>query len=160
MTTLSPSQAPARGWLSLTIFLALVIGVGALIGTQTRPGDWYAALQKPWFNPPNWVFAPVWFVLYAMIAGAGWRVWTTNARSVPMALWVVQIVLNWAWSPAWFGLEQPWLAFAIIAALWLTIVAFLWTTRRLDRVAMWLFVPYFLWVSFALSLNLSIALLN
>lgn len=158
-STHSPAPAP-RHWLTLAIFLAAVIGIGALIGTQVQPGDWYAALAKPWFNPPNWVFGPVWFILYAMIAVAGWRIYTVAQRSLPMGLWVVQMLLNWAWSPSWFGLQQPWLAFAIIAALWLTIAAFLWTARRIDRLAMALFIPYFLWVSFALSLNLSIALLN
>ena len=161
MTLAAPSDTAApRNWLTLIAFLAVVIGVGALIGTQVMPGAWYAALEKPWFNPPNWVFGPVWFILYAMIAVAGWRIWSIAPRSLPMGLWVLQMLLNWAWSPTWFGLEQPWLAFAIIAALWLTIAAFLWTTRRLDRVAMALFVPYFLWVSFATSLNLSIALMN
>ena len=153
------ARAP-QSWVTLGIFLVVVIGVGAFIGTQTAPGEWYAQLEKPPLNPPNWVFGPVWFTLYVMIGVAGWRVWMDDRASTAMKLWGAQMLLNWAWSPVWFGAQMPWLAFAIIVALWLSIVGFILVTRSRDRLASWLFVPYLAWVSFATYLNLSIALLN
>ncbi|MEO6395412.1 MAG: TspO/MBR family protein [Devosia sp.] len=150
-----------RGWLALAGFLLVVIGVGAVIGANANPDDWYQALQKPAFNPPNWIFAPVWFTLYAMIAIAGWRVAMRDFSSTPMFLWILQMIFNWAWSPTWFNLHLLWPAFAIIIALLALILAFIiicW--RNGDRPSALLFVPYGLWVAFASSLNLSIALLN
>jgi translocator protein len=160
------SMAPAediktpRSWITLAIFLVVVIGVGALIGTQSTPGEWYQNLEKPPFNPPNWVFGPVWFTLYAMIAVAGWRIWSIDASSTTMKLWFAQMLLNWAWSPVWFIGQMLWPAFAIIVALLATIVAFIALARKQDKLAAWLFVPYLAWVSFATLLNLSIAILN
>lgn len=149
-----------QSWLVLAIFLAIVVGVGALIGAQTAPGAWYEQLQKPPLNPPNWVFGPVWFTLYVMIAVAGWRTWVDNPGSTAMKFWGAQMLLNWAWSPIWFTANMPWLAFVVIIAMWLSIVGFILATRYRDKLAAWLFVPYLAWVSFATYLNLSIALLN
>lgn len=149
-----------RALVALVIFMVVVIGVGALIGVSNTPGAWYEALQKPPFNPPNWVFAPAWFTLYVLIAIAGWRVFMRDALSLPMGLWGVQMLLNWLWSPVWFTAHQPWTAFAIIVALLVTILAFIAMTWRHDRVSALLFVPYAAWVAFATTLNLSIAVLN
>lgn len=149
-----------RPWLTLGIFLVVVIGVGALIGTQSAPGAWYDGLAKPAFNPPNWVFGPVWFALYVMIAVAGWRIWMIDAGSGAMKVWFGQMALNWAWSPIWFIGQMLWPAFAVIAVLLALIVAFIIAGRRLDTAAAWLFVPYLAWVGFAALLNLSIAVLN
>lgn len=159
MPSLADYKTP-RPWLTLAIFLIVVIGVGALIGTQSIPGPWYAGLEKPPFNPPNWIFAPVWFTLYAMIAVAGWRVWMVDSGSRTMKIWFAQMALNWAWSPVWFIGQMLWPAFATIVALLATIVAFIISARREDALASWLFVPYLAWVSFATLLNLSIAVLN
>lgn len=149
-----------KSWVALAIFLALVIGVGALVGTQSVPGVWYESLTKPPLNPPNWVFGPVWFTLYVMIAVAGWRIFVAAPRSSAMRFWGAQMLLNWAWSPLWFIAQQPWLAFIVLVAMWLSIAGFIMTSRRHDSVAPLLFVPYIAWVSFAGYLNLSIALLN
>lgn len=149
-----------QSWLVLAAFLLVVVGVGALIGTQTQPGTWYAQLEKPPLNPPNWVFGPVWFTLYVMIAVAGWRIWMNTPKPPAMKFWGAQMLLNWAWSPVWFGANQPWLALAIILAMWLAILGFILTARRRDPLAAWLFGPYLAWVSFATYLNLSIAILN
>lgn len=149
-----------RRWAALACFLVIVIGVGALIGFTTAPDGWYAKLAKPPFNPPNWVFAPVWLALYVLIAIAGWRTFLRDASSTPMFLWILQMILNWAWSPTWFTLHLLWPAFAIIIAILLLIVAFIVTSWRRDRVAAWMFVPYAAWVAFASTLNLSIAILN
>lgn len=149
-----------RPWLTLAIFLVVVIGVGALIGTQSTPGAWYESLEKPPFNPPNWLFGPVWFTLYAMIAVAGWRIWMIDPHSTTMKIWFGQMVLNWAWSPIWFLGQMLWPAFAVIIGILALIIAFIVSARKLDALASWLFVPYAAWVGFATLLNLSIALLN
>ena len=149
-----------RPWLTLGIFLVFVIAVGALIGTQSVPGAWYEGLTKPPFNPPNWIFGPVWFTLYAMIAVAGWRIWMIDAGSTTMKIWFAQMALNWVWSPVWFIGQMLWPAFAIIVCILALIVVFIISARKLDPLAAWLFVPYLAWVGFATALNLSIAVLN
>lgn len=161
MTDLSEtSRTGPRAWLILAVFLVVVMGVGAFIGASTAPGAWYAALNKPPFNPPNWIFGPVWSALYVLIAIAGWRTFLRNPTGTAMILWVTQMLLNWAWSPLWFSLHLIWPAFVCIMLMWLSIIGFIATTRRSDPVSAWLFAPYLLWVSFAALLNLSIALLN
>jgi translocator protein len=160
MSAATTQYKTPQSWITLAVFLAIVACIGALIGTQTQPGAWYEQLQKPPLNPPNWVFGPVWFTLYVLIAIAGWRIWMDDPKSTAMKFWGAQMLLNWAWSPVWFGANMPWLAFAIIVAMWLSIVGFIVTARKRDTISAWLFVPYLAWVSFATYLNLSIALLN
>jgi len=157
--TISDLKSP-RALVLLGVFLAVVIGVGALIGVSTAPGEWYANLQKPPFNPPNWIFGPVWFALYVLIAVAGWRTFLAEPKGAAMKLWYGQMVLNWLWSPVWFSLHLLWPAFAVIAAMLLLIVLFISNRWTRDRISAWLFVPYAAWVAFASLLNLSIAVLN
>jgi translocator protein len=142
------------------LFIGIVVGVGAVIGTQTAPDAWYTALEKPPFNPPNWLFAPVWFTLYVLIGIVGARTFLRDATSPAMFCWVGQMLLNWAWSPTWFSLHLLWPAFAIIIAILALIVAFIAVTWKSDRPSAVLFLPYAAWVAFASTLNLSIALLN
>lgn len=142
------------------VFLAVVIGVGGLIGVSSAPGTWYAELNKPPFNPPNWIFAPVWFTLYVMIAIAGWRTMLAEGNGPRMRLWYGQMLLNWAWSPLFFMAHLIWPAFIVIVAMWLAIAAFIARSRHTDPVSAWLFAPYLAWVSFAGLLNLSIGILN
>src|SRR5690554_3545525 len=92
MNTMAVSRNSPRSWLTLAVFLAVVIGVGSLIGILTAPGEWYAGLDKPPFNPPNWIFGPVWFVLYVLIAIAGWRTFMRNPGGLAMKLWGGQMV--------------------------------------------------------------------
>jgi tryptophan-rich sensory protein len=141
-------------------FIAVVVTVGAIIGVNNVPDAWYTALAKPPFNPPNWLFAPVWFTLYVLIGIAGARTYLRDASSPAMFAWVGQMILNWAWSPTWFTLHLLWPALAIIAAILVLIVTFIALTWKRDRVSAWLFVPYAAWVAFASTLNLSIAILN
>ncbi len=141
-------------------FVVVVLFVGMQIGIANAPDAWYQALVKPSFNPPNWVFGPVWSVLYVCIAVAGWRTFLSGPRSVEMRLWVLQMVLNWIWSPVWFTLHAPWSAFVIISLIWLVILAFTFRSWRADRISAMLFLPYLAWVSFASVLNFSIAYLN
>lgn len=141
---------------SLVSFLVLVIGGGLAIGFLTAPGEWYAALSKPAFNPPNWLFAPAWTLLYALIAIVGWRVWRTDAGGWPMRLWWAQLVLNFLWSPTFFAAHQIGLALVIILLLLDTILALIATAWRQDRLATWLFIPYAAWMAFASALNAAI----
>lgn len=149
-----------KSWLTLGVFLLIVIGIGGLIGASTAPGEWYASLEKPPFNPPNWVFGPVWFALYVLIAIAGWRTFLADPTGLGMKLWGAQMLLNWAWSPTWFTLQLVWPAFAIIVCLLAAILAFIANRWQRDRLTAWLFVPYAAWVAFASVLNLSIGILN
>ena len=91
----------------LTFFLAIVLGGGLAIGFATRPGAWYAGLAKPAFNPPNRVFAPVWTLLYVMIAVAGWRIFLRAPADPAMIVWTIALVLNFLWSPVFFGAKRP-----------------------------------------------------
>jgi tryptophan-rich sensory protein len=147
-------------WPSLLLFLVLVVGGGLAIGLVAVPGEWYAALVKPSFNPPPWIFGPVWTVLYVAIAVAGWRIWRIEHGGPAMVAWGVQLALNFIWSPVFFLAHNPPLALAILLAMLAVIVAFILLARRLDAVAAWLFVPYALWVAFAGLLNASIWWLN
>lgn len=155
--------ASSRNWLALAFFLILVLGGGLLVGSQTTPNGWYASLEKPWFNPPNWIFGPVWTVLYVLIAIAGWRVWMRRqllGTGVPAAIWSLQLIANFLWSPAFFSAHRIGLALAIICFLLLCIVAFIAATLRRDAFSAALFVPYLLWVAFATVLNAAILILN
>jgi translocator protein len=147
-------------WVLLGLFLLLVVGGGSSIGFATLPGEWYAGLVKPSFNPPNWIFGPVWTVLYVMISVAGWMLWVNYRDSTAMKIWWVALALNFLWSPVFFGAQNIGLALAIIIALFLAIVAFIVTARQHDgRIAL-LFAPYAAWVGFASLLNLSLYMLN
>lgn len=144
----------------LALFLIVVVGIGGAIGYSTAPGSWYGTLAKPPFNPPNWLFGPVWGLLYIAIAIAGWRTFLRDRSGISMKIWSAQMLLNWAWSPVWFSLHLLWPAFAVIVSILALIVAFILTTWKTDRTSAWLFVPYAAWVGFASLLNLSIAILN
>ncbi len=141
-------------------FLALTLVGGILIGTLTAPGDWYAQLSKPAFNPPNWIFGPVWTVLYVLIAMVGWRQFETDRSSTTMKLWWTQLGLNFLWSPTFFVLQMPWVALVVIFALLIVIVMFIAQVRHTDRVSALAFLPYLAWVVLATALNLSFAILN
>lgn len=146
--------------MSLLLFLLLVFGGGLLIGYATLPGEWYASLAKPPFNPPNWVFAPAWTLLYVLIAVAGWRTWERERAAAAMKIWALQLVLNFAWSPTFFGAKQMGPALVVILALLASIALFIATVWNRDRVSGWLFAPYAAWVAFATLLNASLLLLN
>ena len=147
---------------SLAVFLLAVAGA-AVVGSRFRPGAWYAALAKPAWTPPDWLFAPVWTLLYVAIAVAGWLIWRGGGegrRSAALGLWAAQLLLNAAWSWLFFGLHRPGMAFGEIVVLWLAILGFAVAAWPLSRVATALFVPYALWVGYAAALTLAIWRLN
>ena len=146
---------------SLALFIVLVVGIGWAVGATNLPGAWYAGLHKPPFNPPNWIFAPTWTVLYVMIAVAGWRTYLQDdATALPMQLWLAQMILNLLWSPILFTLHHMRFALAIILTLLAVIVSFFWVQWHENRVAAALFIPYAGWVAFASILNYSPYRLN
>jgi tryptophan-rich sensory protein len=147
-------------YVSLILFLLLVVGGGLAIGYFTAPGEWYAGLAKPSFNPPGWIFGPVWTVLYILIAVAGRRVCQRDRSGWSMRLWWTQLALNFLWSPVFFAAHWIGLALVVILVMLVAILAFIVAAWRLDRVAAWLFVPYAAWVAFASLLNGSIWMLN
>lgn len=141
-------------------FIILVLGGGLLIGANNIPDEWYRSLAKPAFTPPDWLFAPAWSLLYTIIGVVGARTWLTLRRSMAMRLWFAQLVFNFAWSPAFFGLRDPASAMIIILGLLISVAAFIIASWRQDRTAALLFVPYLAWVAFATALNTAILLLN
>lgn len=143
--------------IGLVTFTVAVVAIGVGIGLLFTPGAWYAQLDKPWFNPPNWLFGPVWTALYVAIGIAGWRVWPLRRLRT---LWLVQMLLNYSWSPVFFGAHQIATALAIIGALLATILVFVRTAWPLERVAASLFIPYAAWVAFATLLNAALWKLN
>lgn len=146
--------------MSLIFFLVLTVGGGLLIGFVTRPGEWYAELSKPWFTPSNSVFAPVWTILYVMIAIAGWRTFVGDSLGAPITIWTIGLVLNFAWSPIFFRLHRPLAALFVILALLVTIIVFIALSWPRDTVSALLFAPYAAWVFFATILNAAIWRLN
>jgi benzodiazapine receptor len=148
--------------LALVGFIGLCLLVGLSGGTITISSlhSWYPTLHRPPLTPPNWVFAPVWTVLYMMMGVAGWMVWQRNGASRPLRLWGWQLAANALWVPMFFGLHSPPLGLVVLmlmlCLLGMTIRAFL----PVRRVAAWLLVPYFLWDVFAAYLNFGFLVLN
>jgi benzodiazapine receptor len=154
---------PRRSGLALAGFIAAAFVAGGIgsWATVANVRTWYPHLNKPTWNPPSWLFAPVWTTLYVLMGIAIWRAWRTGSAARPFVRgYFVQLALNALWSVLFFGLKSPGWALVDIAALWLLLAwlqAGLWRT---DRVAGALWVPYLLWVSFASVLNLAIVRLN
>lgn len=144
------------GWLVLCFS-------AASLGAFFMPGEWYAGIRKPSWNPPGWVFGPVWSALYTMMAAAAWLVWKQGgwaAQRRPLTVFLAQWALNALWTPLFFGWHLPGLAFVEILLLW---VAIAWTLRefwRVHRTAAMLLVPYLMWVTFASVLNGTLWWLN
>jgi tryptophan-rich sensory protein len=142
------------------IFIIACVGIGALSGTSNLPGEWYQSLNKPFFNPASWIFAPVWTVLYVMIGTALASTWYDPDNGRRLLVFALQGFLNIAWSPAFFGMHNPALGLAIIIPMLVFILLFIAMSWRPNRFAALLFVPYALWVSFAAILNAAIVILN
>ena len=152
-------------WLAAAGFVAVCFAAAA-IGQIAISGDryeWYARLAKPSFTPPGWLFGPVWTALYVSMGLAAWLVWRRRgsaAVGLPLGLFAVQLALNAAWTPLFFGLQRPAVAFADIVALWAAIAATTWAFFRVSAPAGWLMAPYLAWVSFASVLNFAIWRMN
>lgn len=152
-------------WSLLLFCVMACLAVGAIGGRWTAPEipAWYRGLRKPSFNPPNWVFAPVWTTLYVLMGIAAWRVMETPvspARTWGLALFALQLALNLAWSWIFFRRHAMGAALAEMALLWAAIAATLGAFAQVDRAAAWLLAPYLAWVSFAAALNAALWRLN
>ncbi len=144
----------------LVPFAAAAIGS---IATISNIPTWYAALEKPFFNPPNWLFGPVWTLLYILIGISLYLIWTQKSMSskkTASIVFVIQMILNALWSVVFFGLHQVWLGFIIIILLLTSILAMIVLFRRFSHTASYILIPYAAWVTFAACLNLAIAILN
>ncbi len=151
--------------MKLLYSLLLTIGVGAIAGfaTASNIGSWYATLSKPRFNPPNWIFAPVWTLLYILMGISFYLIWKQPAsryKSNAILIFLVQLFMNFCWSFLFFYFHQIGLAFLNIVMLWIFIVLTIFSFSRIDKRASWLLVPYICWVSFAAILNGAIFHLN
>jgi benzodiazapine receptor len=138
--------------------------IGSLFTTSEAISDWYAGLNRPFFTPPGWIFGPVWTILYALMALSAFIIWqeglSSTAVKIALALYLVQLALNALWTPLFFGLQMPLVAFVEILLLWLAILGTIWAFGKLSVPAAVLLMPYFLWTTFAAVLNGSIWLLN
>jgi tryptophan-rich sensory protein len=152
--------------MKLIISILIPLLVGAISGYFTSSGvdGWFAVANKPWFNPPNWIFAPVWTTLYVLMGIALFLVWRSDAekkiKQTAIILFAVQLTLNFFWSIIFFKLQQPGWAFAEIIVMWLMILLTILWFGKISSTAAWLLVPYICWVSFASVLNYSIWQLN
>lgn len=144
------------GWILLSF-------AAALPGARYRPGPWYQRLQKPHWNPPAWIFPPVWSALYVMMGLAAWQVAQVRPRRkarVPLLLYLLQLTLNGLWSWLFFGRHNITLALKDLVALWLSLLATVVAFWRVKPLAGWLLLPYLAWVSFAAYLNGQLRRLN
>ena len=152
----------APSWLPLVGFFAACF-LAAAPSAFFRPGEWYELLKKPAWRPPNRLFAPVWTVLYVMIAVSGWLAWREIGlvgAALPLAVYALQLILNALWTPLFFGLHRPDLGFFDIILVWLSIIATIVLFWPIQIAAALLLVPYLVWVTFATALNLAVWRLN
>lgn len=158
------SRWASFGMATLFVLSCEAVGVLGALTTATGDSPWYDSLDKPLFNPPNWVFGPVWTVLYALMGLAAYLVWRRGReqRDVrkALALFGAQLVLNGIWTPIFFGAESVMGGAVVILSLWVVLAFTVRAFFRVSRRAGWLLVPYLLWVSYAVALNLSIWVLN
>jgi len=154
----------------MTITALLGLGVFALLalaaassGAVFTPDAWYRAMNKPSWTPADWVFPTVWTPLYVLIAASGWLVWReagVAGAALPLAVYVIQLVLNAGWSAVFFGLKKPGLAFAEVIALWLSIALTIVLFWPISTTAALLLVPYLVWVTIATALNFQVWRMN
>ncbi|MGV3772168.1 MAG: TspO/MBR family protein [Verrucomicrobiales bacterium] len=151
-----------RIFLGLICWLALHFAVAA-VSSLFRPGAWHAALEKPSWHPPNWLFPPVWTTLYTLLSLSAWLVWKKAGFENHARIWTIYLIhlaLNLLWSPIFFGAHLIGFALVEMALLWISIIASIKMFWKISRPAAALLVPYLLWVSFALALNFSLWRLN
>lgn len=150
--------------IALFIIISELAGIIGSVFTVSSVQTWYTTINKPSFNPPSWIFGPVWVTLYAMMGVASYLVWQKWSESgiakIALVIFFVHLVFNALWSILFFGLQNPMLAFFEIIILWIMILALIILFYQVDKRAAYLMVPYILWVSFASVLNFYIWRLN
>lgn len=152
----------AAGLVVVVVVTFAAAGIGSVF-TSGSVSEWYPSIEKPSWTPPGWIFGPVWTALYTLMAVAAWVIWRkegwAGARAA-LVLYAVQLALNAAWSPLFFGLRMPGVAFAELVVLWMAIIATAVAFWKKSPLAGALLVPYVLWTTFAAALNLAIWRLN
>lgn len=156
---MSQSPSAARQTLALVGFITVTF-CAALAGMFSPPGAWYAALNTPEWNPPPWIFGPVWTILYLMMAVAAWLVWKHDGWRRALMFYFIQLALNAAWTPIFFGAHELGWALVEIVALWFAILGTLLAFLRINKPAGWILAPYLAWVSFATFLNFTLWRMN
>jgi tryptophan-rich sensory protein len=149
--------------LTVSILIPLLIGLAGSFFTSSSVSTWYTTIQKPSFNPPNWIFGPVWTLLYIMIGLSFYFIWVKLSAAefkLQFVVYSFQLLLNFLWSVLFFGLRNPLLSFIEIVLLWLSILYLVLSFYKLSAISSFLLIPYLLWVTFASILNLSIVILN
>jgi len=149
--------------LVVSLAVPLLAGFGSSVFTVNSISTWYAALNKPWFSPPNVVFAPVWTILYILMGLALFLIWRSprnRTRDIGIALFAAQLVINVIWTLAFFGLQNTLYGLLTIIPLWILIAATIYQFYKVEKWASYLLVPYIVWVSIATALNTSVFLLN
>ncbi|RYY34821.1 MAG: tryptophan-rich sensory protein [Sphingobacteriaceae bacterium] len=162
-TTPSPHKIQ---WIPLLISIAIPVAIGITASYFTTPeiDTWYVKLIKPSFTPPNWLFAPVWIILYIMIGISAYLVWEKRDDSIAFTkarpIYAMQLIFNFLWSWMFFASHNPMGGLVIIVILLILIISNIFYFRKFSTTAAWLLVPYLLWVSFATALNYAIVALN
>jgi tryptophan-rich sensory protein len=153
-------------WVKLiaSIFICELVGILGSVFTVSSVSTWYPTLNKPFFNPPSWLFGPVWTLLYLLMGISLYLVWDKGLKKqqskTSVVIFGLQLALNLFWSILFFGLRMPLIAFIEIILLWLAILLTIMHFKRISRTAAYLLIPYILWVSFAAALNFAIYYLN
>lgn len=147
-----------------SIILCELIGIISTLFTIASISTWYRTLNKPFFSPPNWIFGPVWTMLYFLMGISLYLVWKKGVKNkktrTALLYFFIQLAFNFLWSVIFFGLHSPLVAFVTIIFLWITILVSIIKFYPLSKTAAYLLIPYILWVSFASVLNISIVILN
>jgi translocator protein len=150
--------------LFISIIICLLAGIIGSVFTYSAIPTWYASLNKPPFNPPNWIFGPVWTFLYITMGISVFLIWqkrlTHQSAKIALSVFIIQLSLNCIWSIAFFGFKSPVAGLVIIILLWISILVTILTFSRISTIASVLLIPYILWVSFAGILNYTIYILN
>ena len=161
-SAISVRPSSARSAVALAGWVAVTFAAAAM-GGLSLPGDWYARLQKPVWNPPNWIFGPVWTALYTIMAVTAWLVWKRGGfagQRRALLFFLLQLIFNALWSPLFFGLHLPGLAFVDLVLLWLALLATVTAFWKAHPLAGAMLLPYLAWVTFAGALNFAIWRLN
>lgn len=156
-------KKPKTIQLILSIAVCQLAGIIGSFFTSSSVDSWYSQLEKPWFNPPNWMFGPVWLLLYTLMGIALYLIYQKRKKKLAkfaLGLFFIHLAINASWSIVFFGMQEIFASFVMIIILWVMIVYLIMLFLKINKHAAWLFLPYLLWVSFAAVLNASLYFLN
>ena len=163
MNSANPSTRFVRRQIPALVGWVLICFAAASLGGLFMPGQWYASLKKPTWNPPAWIFGPVWISLYILMGISLFCVWRrpdSSGYRTALVFFFIQLILNILWSMAFFGLRSPLSGLVVILFLWMAILLTIWSFLKVSRMGGLLLLPYLLWVSFAMLLNAALWRLN